>query len=256
MRIGIVSALIDELRPLLKELDADGVHTLSEGVIHRLSLKAQRLCFTASGVGKVNAAMTAQRLIDTEKVELIVNLGVAAGVHPDLNVGDIVVSAAFVQHDFDGTPLASAPGEIPLRLRLNGSGQVKFQRVLQLPAHKSTIRAILASARRCQLTPVSGHPPSVVEGIIASGDQFIKDQAKVRWLWEQFGASCVEMEGAAIAQVCLRNSVGCVGVRAISDKGGNTAASDFINNFRLACQNLATLITAFLAQPVITKSRR
>ena len=249
MSIGIVAALYQELEPLLQMLGSAPNQSIPEGHCQSIRFNGEELLFARCGVGKVNAAMCAQRLIDRYEVEAILNIGAAAAVNERLKIGDLVVSQSLIQHDFDATPLTASPGEIPIQLSFGEVGQPQFSGITEFAADPAMVRDALGAAGRCDFNTIASRLPRVVPGNIVSGDQFIKSSDRIHWLRSEFDAYCVEMEGAAMAQVCKRNGVPFVGIRAISDKGHEGSAQDFVRFFRPVCENLAKLVLCYLRTP-------
>ena len=161
------------------------------------------------GIGKVNAAALTQALL-ARGAAAVLFTGVAGGVDPDLRVGDVVVAHDALQHDVDVTGLGYAPGEVP------GESAVWIA--------DPDLRDRVAAAAR-EVAAVAG--VRVVVGRVASGDTFVADPARGAALRERFGASCAEMEGAAVAQVCARWGVPWAIVRSVSDTADHGAGVDF-----------------------------
>lgn len=159
------------------------------------------------GIGKVNAAIGLQAMIDTFHPDVVVNIGSAGGVDEGLAVYDIVVAERTVQHDMDVTGLGYAPGVVPG----NDSPFCEADPAL----HDMAVRA----------GTEEGLP--VHSGTIASGDVFVSDPALKQQIVERFGAMCAEMEGAAVAQCCVRNNVPWAVIRAVSDNGDDAAAVSY-----------------------------
>ena len=145
-------------------------------------------------MGKVNAARSTQALIDTMDVDYILNVGVAGSVSKSIKICDIVVSEKLVQHDFDYTLFHYEKGEIP------GIGK-----------YFNCDEKLIEIARTIQMDT------NVSFGVISSGDIFVSDEKMGAKINQKFDALCVEMEGAAIAQVCHLCNVPFLVVRAISD---------------------------------------
>ncbi|KGE16680.1 MTA/SAH nucleosidase [Paenibacillus wynnii] len=160
-----------------------------------------------SGVGKVNAAVTTQVLIDTFKASQVLFTGVAGALHPELNIGGIVISSECMQHDMDVTPLGFARGIIP------------YQEVSSFPADPELVRLAQKACRELQVQYMTGK--------VLSGDQFIASQETVTRLREEFDGVCAEMEGAAVAQACYMNSTPFVIIRSMSDKADGSAHVNF-----------------------------
>src|SRR5690606_30815509 len=150
-------------------------------------------------------------------------------VHPELNIGDIVISSSCQQHDMDVTPLGFARGMIP------------YQDVSDFPADKKLIRlAEEACSKLCE-------DNNFIVGKVLSGDQFISDYDYVRELHETMDGACVEMEGAAVAQVCHVNGVPYVILRSMSDKADGTADVNFAEFTVLAARHSFEILNEMVA---------
>ena len=183
-----------------------------------------------SGIGKVNAAICSQILVDKFGVDAIVNTGIAGSLRAEINIGDIVLSSDSVQHDMDATGFGYAAGQIP---RMDTFAFPADERLLNL-------------AKECcsQVNP----DIQTFVGRVVSGDQFISDKEKKQWLIDKFGGSCTEMEGAAIAQVCYLNHIGCLIIRAISDKADDSANMDYQEFEAKAIEHSVKLLLAMAAE--------
>ncbi len=203
--IGIIGAM-DEETARLKSL----INVISQKKIIDVdftvgNLHGKNVVLVRSGIGKVNAAICTQVLIDLYGVDCVINTGVAGGIYPHLKIGSLVISSDTVQHDFDTSPMGDPVGVIPR-------------------AEESFFKADTELVKLAQ--EVCGEligPDNVFVGRVASGDQFISDPDKVKRISDLFDAYCVEMEGAAIAQTCYLNHVPFVIIRAISDKSDEVA---------------------------------
>lgn len=161
------------------------------------------------GIGKVNAAMCTQILIDHFHVTGIVNTGIAGSLDADIDIGDIVFSTDAVEHDMDVAALGYAPGIIP------------DAEVSVYPADSK-----LRELAECAVDEVK-LDVKTFSGRVVSGDQFISSKEKKKWLVDTFHAICTEMEGAAIAHTAYLNQVPYLVVRAISDKADDGAETDY-----------------------------
>ena len=161
------------------------------------------------GIGKVNAAMCAQILADVYHADHVINTGIAGSLKAEINIGDIVLSTDALQHDMDAQAFGYEPGQIPRVDTLSFKADEKM----------------IALAKECceKVNPEIG----VFTGRVVSGDQFISDKEKKKWLTDTFAGYCTEMEGAAIAQVCYFNHIPFLIVRAISDKADDSASMDY-----------------------------
>ncbi len=207
--IGIIGAMDEEIALLLQEVE-DQKQVLHAGISFiKGRFHDREVVICKSGVGKVNAAITTQILIDHFKIGAVWFTGVAGALNPDLNIGDIVISSSCQQHDMDCSPLGFNRGIIP------------FQEISDFPADPRFIKlAEEACSRVCK-------EHGFMIGRVLSGDQFIADSETVRLLHETMRGACVEMEGASIAQVCYTNSVPYVILRSMSDKADGTAHANF-----------------------------
>jgi adenosylhomocysteine nucleosidase len=160
------------------------------------------------GMGKVSAAAGVQRLIDQFAITQLVVCGLAGGLQPKLDIGDVVVGERFVQYDLDASPIYP-------RFEVPGLGRDAFV------ADSDLVKQAIAAAGR-----IAGSP-TVYQGLIVTGDQFVKDDRRQELLRDFPDALCVEMEGAAIAQVCYLNDLPFVIVRVISDRADGSAPTDF-----------------------------
>ena len=182
-----------------------------------------------SGMGKVAAAACAQRLLDRWQVKCIVVCGLAGGLASELRRGDIVVGDGYLQHDVDATPIFP-------KFELPGTG------LSVIPSPTEITKAALAASQaflanglhrvigESKLQAFGIGEVKTLTGLIVTGDQFVKDTQREEIRANLPDAKCVEMEGAAIAQVCYLNQVDFVVVRIISDKADENAAADF-NHF-------------------------
>lgn len=229
MRIGIIGAMDEEIA-LYVEAMGETTTTVKAGVTYYAGkMEGQEVVLCKSGVGKVNAAVTTQLLIDQFQVDRVIFTGVAGAVHPDLNIGDIVVSTDCIQHDMDVTPLGFVPGQIPY------TDQWIWK------ADPTLMQQAIEAGKQLE------DGVQVVRGRILSGDQFVASRDKVRWLHEQFDAHCTEMEGAAVGQVCAMNGVPFVVVRSMSDKADGSAHVNFAEFTKLASQRSYAIVKRMLA---------
>lgn len=206
--IGIIGAMQEEVDLLLSGL-CDAVEMNRSGIrFHTGTLHGKPVVICKCGVGKVNAAVYTQVLIDRFNANKVIFTGVAGALDPELNIGDIVISTSCQQHDMDVTPLGFARGVIP------------FQEVSDWPADPELVAIAVEAGEKAA-------PGRCKKGKILSGDQFIADRNKVRELHETFGGACTEMEGAAVAQACAMNEVPYVVIRSMSDKADGSASVNF-----------------------------
>jgi adenosylhomocysteine nucleosidase len=233
VKIGIIGALPEEVEQIKLAIRdpvmvTEGRFTLFEG-----TLEGQQVVLAQCGIGKVNAAMVTQLLL-RYGAEMVIFTGVAGAVADDLKVGDLVVGRDALQHDVDVTALGYEPGQVP-------EEPVSW-------ATDERLRNLALEVARELAGGEGFEGVSVVEGRIASGDQFIADPERVRWLRDTFGASCAEMEGAAVAQTCANWSVPFLIIRSISDSAGHDAGIDFLTFTPLAAQRAKAVVRGMLAR--------
>ena len=228
MSIGIMAAMQEEIDTLLNELSADsevvegGRRTYYSG-----SLWGKPVVMVFSRWGKVAAATTAMHLISDFGVAEILFTGVAGAARPELKVGDVVVGAQLWQHDMDARPLLPRY-EIPL-LGLSSFASDEKRRDQLLQAATVFLRNDLAIAvSEATRAAFRIQSPKAVEGDIASGDKFFSDRGDLADLLIHLPTiAAVDMESAAVAQVCHEYNVPFTVVRTISDDADESAARDF-----------------------------
>lgn len=234
-RIGIIGAMQVEIDLLIERLRDRRETNVGDLRFFEGTLAGRDVVVVRCGVGKVNAAMCTQALIDRFSPACVINTGVAGALEDDLAVGDLVVSTDLVQHDMDVTGLGYEPGYIPeLGTDATFAGIGSFDT-------DERLRSALCEA-------ASDVEPGITVqlGRIASGDQFVCTQELRDHVIATFGASCVEMEGAAIAQVCWRNGVPFVVARTISD----TADASSSVEYRMHEQEMAERCAAIVARMI------
>lgn len=223
---AILSALAQEQRGLIDQLSNPVKISRAGRDFWRGELHGCNVVLALSKIGKVAAATTATTLIEAFEVDRIVFTGVAGGVGSGVQVGDVVVAEAFVQHDMDASPIFPRY-HVPLY------GRAHF-------ACDALLTAMLLEAAHAGLTEATGQfdqykqakGAAVHAGLIASGDRFVSSAVESRGLQEAllgagFTPLAVEMEGAAVAQVCFDYGVPFAAVRTISDRADDQAHVDF-----------------------------
>lgn len=223
-KIGIIGAMQEEIDSLIKILENRKEQNLNhltfyEGVYNNVELIVVRC-----GVGKVNAAVCTQLLIDKYNPDYIINIGVAGSVSDDVNICDIVVSTHLVEHDFDCTAFGYKKGVIP---RLDDSEFKADEYLLELSRKSQTS---LANKIR------------FFEGVIVSGDIFVSSKEIKDELQKLHGAMCTEMEGASIAHVCYLNNKPFLVIRSMSDKADGKAPDNFEQFVIESAENSRTFI--------------
>jgi len=242
----ILGALPLEVEMLQSELSGTQIYSIGGRTFYQGMLEGERVVLTESGIGKVNAALTTQMAIDRFPVDRVIFTGVAGGIDPELKVGDMVVATWLAHHDY-GVVTAKGFKWSPVP----GSGKVKLRR---FPVDAGLQRIALKVAKSLDWPPiprgvapgVAGRKPVVVARPIVTGDQFIASEVKRVWIFRTFRAGAVEMEGAAVAQVCHANRVPCLVLRSLSDLANEHAHLDFDRFAPYAARNSARFVRAIL----------
>jgi adenosylhomocysteine nucleosidase len=257
MKTGIIGAVRQEVDLLFAALAVSGspVRVGRQGDLefHEGELDGCPVVIVCAGVGKVNAALCAQILITAYGVDCVINTGSAGGLRPDLRVLDMVVSTDCVQHDVDVTGFGYRPGHIPgmsspffeADARLRQIALVAFARAVSgFPSAESGEAGGVGGTAAAGDNP----PPKMAEGRIASGDVFVCDAAVRQRIIDRFDPACVEMEGAAVAQVCVINRVRFVILRSVSDLAGAEASMSYEDFSKIASQASALVVREMLAE--------
>ena len=224
--IALVSAMHEELAAVLARMPDEQKTVVAGREFWLGHWHGHEVVAVLSRIGKVAAATTATTLIERFGVTRIVFTGVAGGLAPQVNVGDVVVAREFIHHDMDASPLFPRH-EVPL------TGMTRF------PADAALSNALAAAAPLAMQDMLATLPPSewlnldlskaqVHQGLIASGDRFVSQTAESQALQRELpDALAVEMECAAMAQVCHDYGVPMAAVRTISDRADDAAHVDF-----------------------------
>ncbi|MFW2356094.1 5'-methylthioadenosine/adenosylhomocysteine nucleosidase [Hydrogenophaga sp.] len=246
---AIVSALHEELAAVLALMPDEQQQTIGGRSFWRGHLHGHDVVAVLSGIGKVAAATTATVLIERFGVQRIVFTGVAGGLRPGVNVGDVVAARQFLQHDMDASPLF-ARHEVPGYGRSTFDADVALTAQL-LRASESVLRSLPAQLPEAVRSAFGLHAPQCHQGLLISGDRFVSTTAESEALRRELpDALAVEMEGAAFAQVCHDYRVPLAVVRTISDRADDAAHVDFPRFLReVASRYSSAIISTLLTQP-------
>lgn len=209
-----------------------------------------------TGIGKVNAAMTTTLLIEHFRPSEVIFSGIAGGVNPQLSPGDIVIAAETAHHDM-GILEEEGFYNRGVINPLDGDRNPVY-----LPADQRLLKLAEQAAEQVELekikTTVGERIPQIIKGIIVTGDVFVASPAKCKELREMLNADAVEMEGAAVAQICYQRRIPHLVVRSISDKADETAREDSMMFQEMAAKNSAALITKIIellaSEPSVEKT--
>ena len=254
-RIAIVSAMHPELAAVLAWLPQKQKQTVAgrEFVLGRWH--GHEVVAVLSRIGKVAAATTATVLIERFDVDQVLFTGVAGGVAPNAQVGDVVVASAFVQHDMDASPLFPIY-EVPLYGRSHFATDPALTAALTQAAQTALAQGVLDAADLADLADMGmdkgqvNRTAQVHQGLILSGDRFVSTRLESQRLQQALPlALAVEMEGAAVAQVCADYGVPFAAMRTISDRADDDAHADFVKFVeRVASRYSAAILDHFFSQ--------
>jgi adenosylhomocysteine nucleosidase len=223
MKIAIIGAMEEEVT-LLRDHIENKEQTIVAGYeFTKGNMNNADVVLLKSGIGKVNAAMSTTILLEKFKPDVVINTGSAGGFHPDLNVGDVVISSEVRHHDVDVTAFGYEYGQVP-----------------QLPAAYTADEKLVQIA---ELAAKEINEIQVVKGLIATGDSFMHDPTRVEFVRGKFtDLQAVEMEAAAIAQVAYQFKTPFVIIRSLSDIAGKESNVSFEHYLEKAAVNSANLV--------------
>lgn len=207
LTIGIICAMNKEIAYIKEKFNATLIDEKYQ--IYQAVYNEKKIIACVSGIGKVNSAVSTQRLIFKYSTDYIINVGIAGGLDKSLSVLDMVIAKDTMYHDFH-----------PLSL-------LEEENNLRTSVFKCDTRLIDLAEKACEKMKQNGKISNFVKGRIVSGDCFVESDEVSRRLREEMGASCVEMEGAAISQTCILNGIPFLVIRSISDFADNNAEMSY-----------------------------
>jgi adenosylhomocysteine nucleosidase len=240
VRTAILGAFDEEIVLLKEQLKETREHNF-EGITFYTGVLGERNIVVAeAGVGKVNAAMTVTLLIEHFRPNEVIFTGIAGSTNPEILPGDIVIGEKSAQHDRG----QAAPGGFEILGTIDP--QNKSRNPVFFPADEKLLQAAVAASETVQLgqidTQNGSRRPKTVKGVIVTGDCFVASDVFRSMLREKFNADAVEMEGAAVAQICYQQQVPCIVIRSISDNADERAAADVEKFYKIAAKNSAALV--------------
>jgi adenosylhomocysteine nucleosidase len=227
VKIGIIGAMDEEIRLLVDSFEKIQEIQWNEFTFYSGILFGKEVVIIRSGVGKVFSAMICQYLIDKFNIDYVLFSGVGGALNSDLQIGDVLLGVDAVHHDLDVRPLGFKIGEIPY---------TKY-RFFSSDTH------LLELAQQAELSD-----NKIVKGRILTGDQFFTHTELMdrSFLIDELKGDCIEMEGAAVAQVCTVNKIPSLIIRTITDKADGTAADDFNAFKEIVAKNSFNVIEKIL----------
>lgn len=220
-KLAIMGAMEEEIKPLLAYFDDVKVTEFAKNRYYEVSYKGIEIVIAYSKIGKVFASLTASTMIEKFGCEVLLFSGVAGAINPTLKIGDLIVANSLCQHDLDITAFGHPNGFVP-------GGEVFVETSKEL--------------RQIAFDTAHENGISVIEGIIATGDQFVHSNERKEFIETTFKADALEMEGASVAVVCNALDVPCLILRAISDSADMDAGFDFDEFLKLSAKNSANYL--------------
>jgi len=208
--IGIIGAMDSEVDTLFARMTSKEKINLNHLIFYKGKLYDKDVVIVKCGIGKVNAALCTQLLILNFKVSKIINTGIAGATGEGLKIYDFVVSTEAVYHDFDVQFFGYKAGQVP------GMPET-------FKADSSLVKTAVSAFEQTDFA----NKLKIVQGRIASGDQFISGNEKKNFIISNFHPQCVEMEGCAIAHTCFANNVPFVIIRCMSDTADDSVKETY-----------------------------
>ncbi|HIP56163.1 MAG TPA: 5'-methylthioadenosine/adenosylhomocysteine nucleosidase [Arcobacter sp.] len=205
-KLAIMGAMEEEIIPLLLKFTDVKENNFASNTYYECKLGNLDVVIAYSKIGKVFSTLTATTMIEKFGCDTLLFSGVAGGINPDLKIGDLIIANKLTQHDLDITAFGHPHGYVP------GGGvfvhtDEKLKNVALEVANENNIK--------------------LIEGIIATGDQFVANEQRKNFILNTFNADALEMEGASVAVVCDALNVPCLILRAISDTADMDAGFNF-----------------------------
>lgn len=231
MRIGIIAAENEEMlaiKNIMENISEEKVFNLT---FYIGNIKNRECILVECGVGKVNAARTTQALIDRFDINYIINVGSAGSITPELNVQDIVIGKELIQYDFDITQIGDyEKGEIC------DVGKYFYSDERLINLCEQTIEEMKDKEFKIKI------------GRIGSADMFFANPEKAKDVRKEFGMECLEMEGAAIGQVCFLDNIPFLVIRGISDTPNGNNKIDFHTYLKIASKRAAEILENLISK--------
>jgi adenosylhomocysteine nucleosidase len=238
---AILGAMSLETELLQKSLTPCETITIEKHTFYKGKLAGRDVVVTFSGIGKVNAAVTTTLVLEHFKPAEVLFTGIAGGINPDMQTGDVLIATQSAQHDYGDITDAGMKHE---GIRNPATGK---RAPLFLPGDPRLIKLAEDVAGQIKLRPIAmaqgERTPKIVKGTVVTGDVFVATSQKKAELRKDMQADAVEMEGGAVAQVCHQQDVPCLIIRSLSDLADANAPKDFQIFARTAAENSAKFVT-------------
>jgi len=243
---GILGASAEEIMLLQSEITAaeeryiEGIRFLAG------QIEEQPVVVARTGVGKVNAAMVTTLLVEHFQPGAVIAMGVAGGTNPALFPGDVIIAERTAHHDL-GSLSSEGMRRWGVRNPIDDSRNPVF-----FPGDSLLVLLAGRAGQVVEFEPIGTEEeeriPRVVTGVVVSGDVFVRSSALRARLHDDLDADAVEMEGAAVVQICWQHRVPCLVVRCLSDLADESAETDYQSLYRVAARNAARLVLGTIKQ--------
>ena len=217
-KLAIMGAMQEEIEPLLAHFKDVNVVEYANNKFYEVSYNGLEIVIAYSKIGKVFASLTASTMIEKFGCDTLLFSGVAGGINPKLQIGDLIIADKLCQHDLDITAFGHPNGFVP-------GGKVFVETTKEL--------------REVAIKVANENNLKVIEGTIATGDQFVHSNERKQFIENTFNADALEMEGASVAVVCDALNVPFFILRAISDTADMDAGFDFDEFLKSSAKNSA-----------------
>ncbi|MGM0518638.1 MAG: 5'-methylthioadenosine/adenosylhomocysteine nucleosidase [Campylobacterota bacterium] len=220
-KIAIMGAMEEEIEPLLSYFDNVNVVDYADNKFYEVNFNGLDIVIAYSKIGKVFASLTATTMIEKFGCDTLLFSGVAGAINPKLEIGDLIIADKLCQHDLDITAFGHPHGYVP-----GGNVYIdtsdKLKNIAKEVAYENKL--------------------NIIEGTIATGDQFVHSDEQKDRIKENFDADALEMEGASVAVVCKSLNIPFFILRAISDTANMEANFDFDEFLKTSAKNSADYI--------------
>ena len=239
---ALLGAFDEEVKLVQQSLNDPKTQTLNGIQFVTGRIGNRRVVVAETGIGKTNAAMTTAFVLAHFRPERILFTGIAGGVNPDLQPGDIVIAKQTGYHDYHSVTFDQKP------TNQTRNAVDKQANPAYFAADSVLLRRALTAVKQTSFEniPATSRPPSVITGTVVTGDEFVNSEARVAQLRADHNADATEMEGAAVAQVCYQQQVPCLVIRSLSDKANSNARQDMLTFYKIAARNSAKLVVAIV----------
>jgi len=236
---------------LADSMQIDNLEQVLGRTVHVGTLCEQKIILAESGVGMTNASMTIQMLIDRFQPVGVFFTGIAGAIDTSVKIGDIVVCDRWITHDYG---YLGAEGLKTTGIKVSTISSNTLTRIMEFPVDSSYLNlALKLNDGDISFEKIGDRVPQVkISGVGVTGNTFIDNIEKRQWLSEHFNAMTVDMETAAVAQVCYVNEIPFLAFRSASDlaggSGSNTADAEIERFFEVAAINSSKVLMRFLRE--------